>query len=64
VSARSTVEDPGLSSATAGIAAGFTIQAVVEYDNDRGIGDDLYVVRAVPFNEWDQNTAVWGGTKY
>ena len=52
--ARSTVEGPGLSSATAGIAAGFTIQAVDEYDNDRGIGDDLYVVRAVPFNTWDE----------
>ena len=51
--ARSTVEGPGLSSATAGIAAGFTIQAVDEYENDCGIGDDLYVVRAVPFNKWD-----------
>jgi len=51
---RSTLEGPGLSSATAGMPAGFTIQSADEYDNDRGSGGDTYVVRAVPFNTWDK----------
>jgi hypothetical protein len=51
--ARSTVEGPGMSSATAGVPAAFTIQSIDEYGNERGRGGDRYVVRAVPFNTWD-----------
>ena len=51
--ARSTVRGIPLSLATAGIYDSFTIQASDEYDNERGFGGDLFVVRAVPYNTWD-----------
>lgn len=51
---RSTVRGTPLSLATAGVADTFTIQAHDEYDNERGLGRDTFVVRAVPYNTWDK----------
>ena len=42
---KSTLEGPGLSAATAGSPAAFTIQAIDEYQNDRGVGNETFVVR-------------------
>jgi hypothetical protein len=52
--ARSTVRGIPLSLATAGVMDSFTIQSHDEYDNERGAGGDRWVVRAVPYNEWDR----------
>jgi hypothetical protein len=51
--ARSSVSGIPLSLGTAGIMDSFTIQASDEYDNERGIGGDHFVVRAVPYNVWN-----------
>jgi len=51
--ARSTVRGIPLSLATAGVMDSFTIQSHDEYDNERGAGADHWVVRAIPYNEWD-----------
>jgi len=51
---RSTVRGTPLSLATAGVMDTFTIQAHDEYDNERGMGGDTFVVRAVPYNTWDK----------
>ena len=50
--ARSTVRGIALSLATAGSLDSFTIQAHDEYDNERGHGGDMFVVRAVPYDSW------------
>jgi hypothetical protein len=52
--ARSTVRGISLSLATAGVMDSFTIQSHDEYDNERGAGGDRWVVRALPYNEWDR----------
>uniref|UniRef100_A0A7S0EWB6 PA14 domain-containing protein n=1 Tax=Hanusia phi TaxID=3032 RepID=A0A7S0EWB6_9CRYP len=51
---RCIADGAGLSSATAGIPALFNIQANDEYDNERGVGGDLFIINAVPFDTWDQ----------
>jgi hypothetical protein len=60
--ARSTVRGIPLSLATAGVMDSFTIQSHDEYDNERGSGGDRWVVRAVPYNEWDRREK-YGGTQ-
>jgi len=50
--ARSTVRGIALSLATAGAMDSFTIQAHDMYDNERGDGGDMFVVRAVPYDSW------------
>ena len=51
--AQSSINGMGLSSSTAGVQQALTIQAVDEYGNERHIGGDNFVVRAIPFNTWD-----------
>jgi hypothetical protein len=51
--AQSSISGGGLSSSTAGVQQALTIQAVDEYGNQRHVGGDRFVVRAVPFNMWD-----------
>ena len=51
--AQSSINGIGLSTSTAGVQQALTIQAVDEYGNERHIGGDNFVVRAIPFNMWD-----------
>eukprot|EP00960_Hanusia_phi_P062334 765116-Hanusia_phi.AAC.3 len=50
--ARSSVRGSALSVATAGVSDSFSIQSNDEYDNERAVGGDLYVVRAIPYDAW------------